>query len=870
MVEHSLRYKICQNGVRPDSMIASKRGYFFGVRPDPVLPYFYSIAVIAMFFLVVFCGDVFAADVSASIDGTSTPEGDPIKGTITITHNRDETIDPATFLVGNSSIAAEKLKDVEISPASPTILTIYKFQINGEKAGLHVLPSVSVMVAGKRYSSLSTTYNVEKIPELQTAPSSTSGVPGSEIPVLRLEASIDGPNTLYPTQRTRLVYIYFFNKNIDLTTEKLPLLDATGLVKIGEKQLRDAQEGEMTAREIAQEVEASVPGTYTFGPSTIAGYAYTEDASGKLSARSELMKSEAPPVQVVVLPFPAESKPLAFNGAVGDFTFSAGLQGKNDVDVGNDLSLVLHIKGKGNLESVPLPDVCCQPGFVGMFRVSDLPPTVTIKGDTKTAIISIKPLTSAVKQIPPISFSFFNPERKLYVTQQSEPIPILVKGVPPKPATLKSVPKVMAKPKPTPEPAPITLDLATPSLTPSDLRNNPFGTWWSLFIVPFGIAFVGYQIFLRNFLRRRKELLGNSSVVQLRAAKAEGGSSSRFFELLTGALKRRLYEANLIPSENVPHDQWRQEGMTNEVAIWLQRLEELRFSGKSSVDIKSLEKDVDGFFAKIPVVPVTSLRDLLAALAPALLFPAAIGLYALFAAGPWFVGALHVDARLTEAQTAYAEAHQAPNLYEKQAALLQAANLYESLRKEYGPDHGSGQLDMALGSLYGDLGSIPTAIWHTRKAAALRPRDPSVHENLEKLQKVLYLDKKTQIPALLSVPEWLQLFFFLSLAAIFICSCAAWAGSRWMKWIIKPVVVCMLLAAVPLIYYRYFSPLYGTVVTSSNLQAGPGETFPRIGQVPVASGSNLEVVGLADEGKWLQVFTPEGANGYVPSGSLRL
>lgn len=811
-----------------------------------------------------------AIDITASIDGTVVQEGLPIKGTLTITHDKDEAIDENSFLLGTDPLAIEKVKDVEITPHSPIILTIYRFELPTKPVGLYVLPQVSGVIAGKKYRSLATSYEVKKPPNYQetapkpsptSSPSVTTQKP-LQIPFLRLEASVDGPDTLYPTQRTRLVYRYFFNENIELTQEKLPLLDAAGLVKIGEKQIRDVQDGAVTAREIAQEVEGALPGAYTYGPSIIQGYAYRADKAGDIQSRSELLTSEASTVNVTVLPFPVEGRPQAFNGAVGEFTFTATLQGDREVDVGNDISLDLKIQGKGNIEGVPLPDVCCQPGFVGLFRVSDLPPTVTVKGDTKSAIVVVKPLSGSITQIPPISFSYFNPSTKSYVTLKSDPIDISVKAILPKSMKVKEPGKapVIFPPPPT-----IELSLADVTLTQSDLYNRLFGTWWALLILPFGILLLVYQYYLRTFLEERRRLLDASSNRLIRSAKREGSLSPQYFQHLINALKQRLHEAGLIESQDLSIEKWPKEGVCQEVAQWVAHLEETRFSGKSSMDIPSLQADVDKFFVKVPVVSKTRTRDLFVAFVPLLFFIAIIG--ASFVISLMRLGE---DPRLAQAQENYQKGLQASSLYEKQESWLKSAQLYHELADEYRPNYGTGKLDFALGNVYGQLGDTPRAIWHIHRASALSPQNANMESNLQKLQALLYQQGEYRGGEILGLPQWVQLFFAVVLLFIITGTCAIWTRFRWLKSAAQCAVLFVVIAAIPLVYYRYFSPLYGVIMTSTNLRSGPGASYPSIGDLPLGSGVAIEVVGLADGGKWLQVYTAEGSQGYVTSENIRL
>jgi len=140
-----------------------------------------------------------AIDVTASIDGVSVLEGVPITGTVTVTHTPDQLIDTSTFMIGQAPLSVEKIKDVEVVPGNPVILTIFKFTVDGKPSGLHVLPTISVMVGGKRFSSLASTYDVEKgTPEKKAdvnAPVTAPVQSTMEPPLLRLEATVDGQSS---------------------------------------------------------------------------------------------------------------------------------------------------------------------------------------------------------------------------------------------------------------------------------------------------------------------------------------------------------------------------------------------------------------------------------------------------------------------------------------------------------------------------------------------------------------------------------------------------------------------------------------------------------------------------------------------------
>ncbi len=800
-----------------------------------------------------------ASDISAAVDGTQLYPEAPIRGLISISHNQSEKIDDNSFLIGKEPLQVEKIKDVKFSASSPAILTLYRFHLEGKKAGVYELPAITVVVAGQTVTSTPSTYEVAASASPQgAAGASTSPL---EHPFLRLEASIDGPSSLYPSQKTRFVYRYFFNASVALTVEQLPLLTAEGVVKIGEKEVRDLQEGGVMAREISQVVEASTPGTYTYGPSLVEGYAYRADAEGNIIERSELLRSEAPPVILTVLPFPDKERPPAFNGAVGEFAFTAELKGDKSVNVGEDISLILKIRADRNVEVVPLPEMCCQPGFVGAFKVSDLPPVETVQGNTKKATILIKPLSSAITEIPPVTFAYFSPLTETYLQLESQTIPIVVHGVI---ESHTSKLGVVSADQKGPNLAPLPLQEPSP-LSKADLFELPLGSHWVLLLLPLGLAFVIYQYYLSRHLKQTQELLNQSSEALLEAAKKESPGSSGYYHSLTLSLKQRLVEVNCIPALETPIAQWPQEGVARRVADWIAHTDELRFSGKETPSAEQVEKGVEALFAQI-VTPRQEVKD-----PPLFLYGPCFLFAILFAWVLWGSSAHRQDPRLQLAAETYHQALEAVEIYPRQTALLDALHQYQILSYEHRPRMGTGRLSEVISTIYAHLGRFPEALWHARWAVSLNPRDPHLAGNIEKMEEALFLEGAPESKwgrFLPTPPQWYQLFAFVVLGAILVSSVAIWTNRSSLPFLFKWSGIACLIVSIPLIYMHYFAPLQGTVLVSSDLRAGPSSSYPRISEQPIPSGSTLELIALVDHGQWLQVYTPKGETGYIPSSAI--
>jgi hypothetical protein len=562
------------------------------------------VVVIALFFaFAVFSLQAQEVKVSGEIDQEKAYENHPLKGTITITHDENLKVDTRSFLLEGSPLSVELIREVKISPNNPLIISIYRFEIPGQPKGLHVLPEISVSVGGKVYRSPASTYTVEGIMPRRGGPT-TPAQPSIEA-TLRLEALVEGKMPLYPGQRVRLVYRYYYTGDIGLTEEELPLLDAKGFLKIGEKEIKDYSEGEKSVREISQEVEAVTPGEFSFGPSIIEGYGYQEDAFGKRTYSTAKLRSEASPVTVIVRPFPNEGKPASFNGAVGKFTFKVALLTPHEMKVGDDISLAVDIGGKNILE-VPLPEICCQPGFSGFFQPSDLPPIGKIQDGVKRFVVQLKPLSDAIKEIPSIEFSSFDPESSKYIVLHSEPIPITVH--PSKIPRIEDLDK-QQRPASAPTKKEKTAISQKPEaieiegnflLQPEDLHNKIFGNWWALAIIPAGIALLIYQKNMQKDLRRkRSEVKPKSSADLFEEAFRQHPGSSSFYNLLNQAFKLKLVEIGEIASPDVAAENLPQTGLSKEVRAFLCGIEEKRFTGQGDLSPQTLHKQAQDLLERM-------------------------------------------------------------------------------------------------------------------------------------------------------------------------------------------------------------------------------------------------------------------------------
>ena len=120
-------------------------------------------------------------------------------------------------------------------------------------------------------------------------------------------------------------------------------------------------------------------------------------------------------VKVNVMPLP-ENKPESFKGAVGQFTLTSALN-KNSTKTNEPLSLTLNITGTGNVTLLTVPELNLPPGMEKYDPKSTDQVTRQAKISGKKSIeYLIVPRNAGKKEIPPVKFSYFDPNKKSYVT----------------------------------------------------------------------------------------------------------------------------------------------------------------------------------------------------------------------------------------------------------------------------------------------------------------------------------------------------------------------------------------------------------------------------------------------------------------------
>ncbi len=126
------------------------------------------------------------------------------------------------------------------------------------------------------------------------------------------------------------------------------------------------------------------------------------------------------PITIDVIPLPEANKPAGFAGAVGDFSFKAEVN-KDKVKANDAINLTVTITGKGNIKLVDPLKVNFPEDFETYDAKTKENISATVNGvsGSKTFDYLAIPRHEGDYKISDINFSYFDPEKKQYITLPS-------------------------------------------------------------------------------------------------------------------------------------------------------------------------------------------------------------------------------------------------------------------------------------------------------------------------------------------------------------------------------------------------------------------------------------------------------------------
>jgi hypothetical protein len=252
-----------------------------------------------------------------------------------------------------------------------------------------------------------------------------------------------------------------------------------------------------------------------------------------------LMKTKSKPVKIEVLPLPEANKPEDFSGAVGNFSFKASMN-KSKVKTNEAINLSISISGSGNLKLIDALKVNI-PEDIEKYdpKINDnIAASNSGVSGTKSFDYLLIPRQAGDFKIDKINFSYFDPDKKTYVTLPSPEFNINVsKG---KDDDISS-PTVMDMQKK--DVAIVGNDIRYIKTNNIELTKKDNGFWGSKGF--YGGIFSPMLLFAAFILARRKHVNDNSNMVLVKSRKANKMARKRLTQAekhLKENKKEQFYE----------------------------------------------------------------------------------------------------------------------------------------------------------------------------------------------------------------------------------------------------------------------------------------------------------------------------------------
>ncbi len=495
-----------------------------------------------------------------TVDKTDVTTDDTIRLTITI-ENADSYSEPVLpSLADFQVLGSSRSSQMTIINGDVTSEVVYLFTLRPITTGDLVINPIGITIDGQDYLSNAILVQVAQgtqpiIPNLDPSLAALSDAD------FFMEASVDN-DAPYMGQQIIYKVRAFLREGLRLNAPyDLPEFSnfwRYGTEQADNRQIVETANGRYHVFEFDTYLFPMLAGEQTIDPTALG-------VEGAL--QKDNLHTEAVGVQVQPLPQPA---PDDFSGAVGVFELSAVID-QNAVAVDDPITLLVSLSGTGNLETLPeplWPEMDNWRSFAGDDGVQMAVDNGRLSGRRVYQRVLI-PNSGGDFVLPPITYTYFNPDTGQYETSSSDPIPITVSGdVLPASTAVSANADENTAPVPA-EPASNDIRHIKPAPTNLQKRSDPISQsplYWVLWFIPF-LALTA------DFLRTRRQqqfdpvLARRSQAAQQAVAQlqAEGDGHTAVHQALNHYLSLKLDQ----PITGLTQTQMRQllqeQGVTGEV-----------------------------------------------------------------------------------------------------------------------------------------------------------------------------------------------------------------------------------------------------------------------------------------------------------------
>jgi len=313
--------------------------------------------------------------------------------------------------------------------AQPSVLAEFRYKLTTDQTGTFTIPSfearlgqviarsrpLRIQVAGPR---------ADNVPSIVTRATLDTGLDVN----FRALAS---PDTVFVGQQVNYEVAVFLNENVSDRLRRNPTFyppDIRSMLAYDLPSVKTAPRRRVGNRcfdalVYQRALFPLIAGKFVIPPSQLV---YALSTSAGFFSREETHDVQTDRTLVIAVEPPSANRPATWSGAVGDLRLRAKLD-TSVARVGDPLLLTVQVTGAGNVKLFPRPDV-------------NVPWASIVRGDERVRVDSTSPRIRGAKEfdwvltpkvageldVPPIQYSYFNPDQRRYMTAESPPVRVRV------------------------------------------------------------------------------------------------------------------------------------------------------------------------------------------------------------------------------------------------------------------------------------------------------------------------------------------------------------------------------------------------------------------------------------------------------------
>ena len=313
--------------------------------------------------------------------------------------------------------------------AQPSVLAEFRYKLTTDQSGTFTIPPFEArlgqMVARSRALRIQVGGpRAGNVPSIVTRASLDTGLDVN----FRALAS---PDTVFVGQQVNYEVAVFLNENVTDRLRRNPTFyppDIRSMLAYDLPAVKDPPRRRVGNRcfdalVYQRALFPLIAGKFVIPPSQLV---YALSTSAGFFSREEQHDVLTDRTQVIAVDPPLANRPGNWSGAVGDLRLRARLD-TTAVRVGDPLLLTVQVTGAGNVKLFPRPDVAVSWASIvrGDERVRVDSMSQRIRGYKEFDWV-LTPKVAGDLDVPPIQYSYFNPDLRRYIVAESPPVRVRV------------------------------------------------------------------------------------------------------------------------------------------------------------------------------------------------------------------------------------------------------------------------------------------------------------------------------------------------------------------------------------------------------------------------------------------------------------